>query len=240
MKVCSRREIPGERGRQPPVRRREDRGLTPPARPLGTDSEAAAGAASLAATPLRKGEVPDGHRSRRRPGGPLGGAARAGHARDHRRPVRRVSGPGRGGPAPDRGATGTGAGHRSRDDRDGDARRGPELHREAGDSLAVRAFARLGGLPPAAPPRARRAGRRAHRPPGGAGPHGRRQANPARQAQRLGTAAVPPRGGHHRAVAAPRHRADLRPGTRRRRAVLHHAIHPRPDPAAGDRRLPRR
>ena len=40
VRVCSRRAVRGERGRQPPVRSREDRGLTPPARPFGSDSRA--------------------------------------------------------------------------------------------------------------------------------------------------------------------------------------------------------
>ena len=47
-----------------------------------------------------------------------------------------------------------------------------------------------------------------------------------------------PRGRHHRPLAAPRHRADLRPEPGCGRPVLHHAAHPRPDLERGDCQLP--
>ena len=95
---------------------------------------------------------------------------------------------------------------------------------------------RLGGIPAAAAPRAGRVGRNPHRSSRRAGPAGRAQTDPARQAPRQGPPPVPPRGSHHRPAATPRHRPDLRPGPGRRRAVLHHALHPGPDLAGGDRR----
>ena len=90
---------------------------------------------------------------------------------------------------------------------------GPSWRRPGGESRPASCFAGHGGLLAGSSPRSWRAGRSPDRPPAGAGPHGRAQADPARQAPRRGTAAVPPRGRHHGPAATPRHRADLRPGT---------------------------
>ena len=72
--------------------------------------------------------------------------------------------------------------------------RGPSSRGRRDRSRAARGRAGHGGLSAPAPSRPWRAGGRLHGPPGGAGPHGGPEADPARPAPRRGAAAVPPRG----------------------------------------------